>query len=140
MWMNDVMGWVLKSPLHFLLSKGMMLITVTGRKSGKLISTPVAYLREGNTLWVVSRRTSKWWRNLRGGAVVQVHLAGRKMNGQGSLIEDQQAVAQRLFENFKADARGARFAQVKLDAAGQPIYADCERTAETMMVVGIKLA
>ena len=32
---NDFMVWVLRSPFHGMLSNGMMLITITGRKTGK---------------------------------------------------------------------------------------------------------
>jgi len=32
---NDFMAWVLRSPFHGMLSNGMMLITITGRKTGK---------------------------------------------------------------------------------------------------------
>ena len=38
---NDFMAWVLRSPFHGMLSKGMMLITITGRKTGKTYTTPV---------------------------------------------------------------------------------------------------
>ncbi len=139
MWIDPVMAWLLKSPFHSLVSKGMMLITVKGRKSGKSISTPTGYLRDGNTLWVISRRESKWWRNLRGGANVKVLLAGKSLEGRGSVIEDEQAVAKRIFENFQMDATRAKFAQVSLDAKGQPVFADCERTAKTMLAVRIDL-
>jgi len=140
MWINSIMAWLLKSPLHSLVSKNMLLITVTGRKSGKLISTPTAYLREGNTLWLVSNRTSKWWRNLRGGANATVVLSGKSILGHGSVIEDEHAVAQRLFENFKKDARGAKFSQVRVDENGVPSLEDCERTAQKMLAVKIDLS
>lgn len=139
MWINSMIAWLLKSPLHPLMSKGLILVTVAGRKSGKPISAPVAYLREGNTLWVVSRRKGKWWRNLRGGADVRVVLLGENLAGRGSVIEEEQAVAKRLFENFQTDKRGARFAQVSLDETGQPVFADCERAAQTMLVIRIDL-
>ncbi|MFN8527362.1 MAG: nitroreductase/quinone reductase family protein [Anaerolineae bacterium] len=139
MWVDPIMSWVLKSPLHALVSKGIMLVTVTGRKSGRSISTPTAYLRDGRTLWVVSRRESKWWRNLRGGAAAQVLVAGKTLTGHGSVIEDEWAVAQQLFENLKKDPKRARFAQVSLDAAGTPVFADCERAAKTMLVIKIEL-
>jgi len=139
MWIDPIMSWVLKSPFHSFVSKGMMLVTVTGRKSGRSISTPTAYLRDGNTLWVVSRRESKWWRNLRGGANIRVLLAGKSLNGHGSVVEDEHAVAQRLFENLKKDPRRAKFAQVSLDATGVPVYADCERVAKTMLAIKIDL-
>jgi hypothetical protein len=32
---NGFITWLLRSPFHGLLRKGMMLITVTGRKTGK---------------------------------------------------------------------------------------------------------
>lgn len=140
MLLDPIMSWILKSPFHSLVSKGMMLVTVTGRKSGKSISTPTAYLRDGNTLWVVSRRQSKWWRNLRGGANMQVVLAGKNLNAHGSVMEDEHAVAQRLFENLNKDPKRARFAQVNLDAAGLPVFADCERAAKTMLAIKIDLA
>ena len=139
MWIDPIMTNLLKSPLHPILSKGMMLVTVTGRKSGNAISTPVAYHRDGNTLWVISRREAKWWRNLRGGADVQVLVAGKSLKGRGSIIEDEEAVAQRLYQNLKTDPSKARFAKVGLDAAGQPIFADCESAAKIMLAVQIDL-
>jgi deazaflavin-dependent oxidoreductase (nitroreductase family) len=140
MWINSVMAWLLKSPLHSLVSKNMLLITVTGRKSGKSITTPTAYFREGNTLWLISQRSSKWWRNLRGGANVTVVLSGKNIQGRGSVIEDEQAVAQRLFDNFKTDAQRAKFAQVRIDEKGIPVFEDCERTAQKMLAVKIELS
>lgn len=139
MWMNPVMTRLLRSPFHSLVSKSMILVTVTGRKSGKLISTPTGYLREGNTLWVISRRESKWWRNLRGGANMKVLLDGKSLEGCGSVVDDEKAVAQRLFENFKIDPKRSRFAQVSLDATGLPVFSDCERAAKTMLAVRIDL-
>jgi hypothetical protein len=139
MWINPVMAWLLKSPFHSLVSKNMLLITVTGRKSSKSITTPTAYFREGNSLWIISDRNSKWRRNLRGGANTVVVLGGKSLQGRGSVIEDEHAVAQRLFDNFKADARRAKFAQVKIDETGTPVFEDCERTAKKMLAVKIEL-
>ena len=139
MWIDPVMAWLIKSPFHSLVSKSMLLITVTGRKSGKSITTPTGYLREGNTLWIISQRDSKWWRNLRGGANAMVLLDGKSIQGRGSVIEDEHAVAQRLFDNFKIDSRRAKFAQVGLDEDGLPVFADCERAAKKMLAVKIEL-
>ena len=118
----------------------MLLITVTGRKSGKPITTPTAYFREGDTLWIISQRSSKWWRNLRGSANAMVVLGGKRIPGRGSVIEDEHAVAQRLFDNFKVDPQRAKFAQVKMDENGSPVFEDCERTAKTMLAVKIELS
>jgi len=42
--------WLLQSPLHGLVSQGMLLITVTGRKSGKTYTTPVEYRQENQCI------------------------------------------------------------------------------------------
>ena len=53
-------------------SKSILLITVTGRKSGKKYTTPVNYLRRGDELTIISLHTRTWWRNLRGGREVTI--------------------------------------------------------------------
>ena len=140
MWFNPMMVWLLKSPLHGFISKNVMLTTVTGRKSGKQISMPTNYIRDGNTLWVISWRERTWWRNLRGGAKAWVLLTGKSLEGRGQVIEEEKAVAQSLFEYYKKVPQVAKYVQINLDAAGLPISADCERAAQKMGVVRIDLA
>ena len=53
---NPVMRFILRSPLHVIFSSGIMLITFTGRKSGRKFTTPVRYLQDGDTVTVSSRR------------------------------------------------------------------------------------
>lgn len=140
MWFNPMMIWMLKSPLHGMISKGVMLVTVTGCKSGKPISTPTNYVRYGNTLWVISWRDRKWWRNLRGGAQVRVLLAGKSVEGRGQVIKEEKAVAQSLFDYYGKVPHVAKYVQIGLDAAGLPISADCERAAQKMVMVKIDLS
>ena len=139
MWFNPMVVWLLKSPLHRFISKNVMLTTVTGRKSGKQISTPTNYLRDANTLWVISWRDRNWWKNLRGGAKAQVLLAGQTLEGRGQVIEEQKTVAQSLFEYDSKLPRAAKYVQIGLDAAGKPSVADCDRAAQRMVVVRIDL-
>lgn len=136
---NDFIRWVLRSPLHGFISKGVMLVTVTGRKSGKSISTPTNYLRDGNTLWVISWRDRKWWKNLRGGAKVRVLLAGRSVEGCGQVVEQDQAVAQNLFEYYRKVPQYAKYVGIKLDAAGLPVTSDCGVAAGRLVIVRIDL-
>jgi len=140
MWYNPITIWLLKSPLHGMISRGVILVRVTGHKSGRTISTPTNYLRDGNTLWVISWRERTWWRNLRGGADVGVLLAGKSVGGRGQVIEDQMTVAQSLFEYYSRVPRVAKYVQIRLDAASLPISADCERAAQRMVVIRIDLA
>ena len=139
MWYNSIMAWLLRSPFHGLLDKGLMLVTISGRKSGKKYSTPVNYLQDGNTLWVTSLRARTWWRNLKGGAPLSVYLAGMQRTARGDVIEDQQAVAESLAAYFQKAPQLARYFKVGIDAAGQADRADCARAAQERVVVRIDL-
>lgn len=140
MWFNPIMIWLLKSPLHGMISKSVMLVTVIGRKSGRSISTPTNYIRDENTLWVISWRERTWWRNLRRGAYVRVLLAGRGAEGHGQVIEEEKAVAQSLQDYYRKVPQYAKYVGIGLDAAGLPVYRDCERAAQKMVVVRIVLS
>lgn len=139
MWYNAMMIWLLRSPFHRMISKGIMLISVPGRKTGRTISTPTNYLREANTLWVISWRDRKWWRNLRGGANVRVLLAGQSVEGCGQVIEEEKAVAKRLFHYYQKAPKIAKYVGIGLDAAGLPVLADCERAAQRLVMVRVDL-
>ena len=54
MWFDPLMTLLLRSPLHGMLDKSTMLITVTGRKSGVPYTTPVNYIRSGEVLLTTS--------------------------------------------------------------------------------------
>lgn len=139
MWYDPMMIWLLRSPFHGMVSQGMMLVSLTGRKSGRLITTPTNYLRDGNTLWVVSWRERKWWRNLRGGAQVRVLLVGKSVEGRGEVIEEEKEAARCLFDYYRKVPQNAKYVQISLDAAGLPALVDCERAAEKMVMIRIEV-
>jgi hypothetical protein len=140
MWYNSMMVWLLRSPFHGMMDKGMMLVTLTGRRSGKVYTIPVNYLREGNTLWVTSLRSRTWWRNLVGGAPLHVLLAGQELNAQGEAIVDEQAVAEGLESYFQKAPQFAKYFKVGFDAAGQPLREDCARAAKDRVLIRIALS
>ncbi len=65
---NLIMKPLLASPLHFFASKHILLVSVTGRKSGKVYTTPLEYKQEGDDLMIFTQKDRKWWRNLISGA------------------------------------------------------------------------
>jgi deazaflavin-dependent oxidoreductase (nitroreductase family) len=105
---NDVVAFALKSPMHVMMGD-TMLLTVTGRKTGRKIAVPVNCYRDGNALWVISSRDRTWWRNLVQGAEVDVRLHGRDLKGYGELILDESAVAAQIGEYIQHIPSSARY-------------------------------
>lgn len=89
---NRVVRGLLRAPgLHRLLSGRMALITVTGRRSGRRYTFPVAYSRDGDrvTIEVGWPERKVWWRNLRDGGPVVMRLRGVERTGQARALGDQ---------------------------------------------------
>jgi len=62
-----------------MLDTSTMLITVTGRKTRNRYTLPVSYVRDGDTLLVISQKNRNWWKNLCGGAGIEILLQGRQL-------------------------------------------------------------
>lgn len=104
---NVFVTLILRSPLHALFSKNTLLLTVTGRKSGRRYTTPVNYARDGETFVVISRRERTWWRNLEGGAQVTMLVQGRTLTGAAHVtIGADQPIAEALQAYFDRLAPG----------------------------------
>jgi hypothetical protein len=77
-------------PFGRIVGRNVAIITYTGRRSGRTISTPVAYRRKGDELQIAANmpEAKNWWRNFIGdGAPMSVRLNGAERVGH--------AVAQR---------------------------------------------
>src|SRR3712207_387620 len=75
---NPTMKAVLRSPLHRVMSKHLIVLSFYGRNSGKRYATPIGYIQRDNCLWLFTH--SNWWKNLRD-ASVSVRLRGKDVRG-----------------------------------------------------------
>ena len=83
---------VLRSPLHGLLSRRLLIITVTGRKTGRRYSNPVGYAQHDGALLVGS--VADWRRNLCPGELVPVRLRGADVLAEAEVITDEERAAE----------------------------------------------
>ncbi len=135
MWFNPIIRWLLRSPLHFTLSKNTMVMTYTGGKSGKMYTIPMNYLDIEGTLYTISSRERTWWRNLRGGTEVTLCLKGEDKKAWAEAIEGQAEVAEVLSLYLKTAPQLARYMDVRVDANGSPNIEDIYHLAHEKVVV-----
>ena len=65
---NPFMKVILRSPLHWPLSRWFAVLSWTGRKSGRRYSTPVSYVLNDSAAYVTTG--DRWWHNVEGGGPV----------------------------------------------------------------------
>jgi deazaflavin-dependent oxidoreductase (nitroreductase family) len=135
---NLFIGLMLRSPFHAMMSKSTLLLTVTGRKSGKRYTTPVNYASVDDEVIIFSRKGRTWWRNLRGGAPVEYRLQGRKVVGRGEAFEEKAEVERGLMAYFEVVPSYAKYYGVRLDEEGRPNLDDIARTSEARVLVKLK--
>lgn len=105
---------MLHSPAHPLVSGRYAIIEFTGRKSGRVFRTPVAYVRDGSR--VLLSTDSPWWRNLTAQPTVRLRLKGRELTGQAHVVSEPTqaaAILRRLVESIRGYSRPAGVATTR---------------------------
>lgn len=135
---NPALRVALRTPLGRILGD-FMLVSFTGRKSGKHYSTPVSAHQLDGALYVVLE--AKWKYNFRDGADAQVSHRGHTQTMRGELLTDRAAVAE-ICERV-ATSYGAKKAQRQMGMtfAGDrlPTVAEWEEAVDRLHIAAIKL-
>lgn len=136
-WVNSMMSSILRSPFHGAISDKILLITFTGRKSGKEYSTPVSYTRHNGELLVFTH--GAWWRNLRGGATVKVRVQGKELQGLAEPVDtDLAAIAEGLNAHLRHVPGDAKFYNVTIGENGALSADEINRAAQDTVMIRIK--
>lgn len=108
---------VLRSPLHRVLSGSLVLISFTGRRTGREHSRPVMFAgdEQGLIIFVGHAAQKVWWRNLTERAPVRVRLRGRELEGYGEVVTRDSALAARYLARFPR-------ARTAIDEADEPTF------------------
>ena len=85
---NRIVGALLRSPLHRVLSGSTDLVRFTGRRSGRTIITPTQYARLGDDVVILVGRpaTKTWWRNFLDDRELDVLVRGRWLPMTGRAV------------------------------------------------------
>jgi hypothetical protein len=133
---NPVMRFLLRSPVHGLLSNSLMLITFTGRKSGKQFTTPVRYIQTGSSVRCFTAAENQWWRNMRSGARVSLLIKGQQTTYQAQAIFDKPAdIKQQLVSYLALFPQDAAYHDIRLNKDKSLNEQDLEQAACNAIVV-----
>jgi deazaflavin-dependent oxidoreductase (nitroreductase family) len=132
------MKFMLRSPMHGLVSKTVLLITFTGRKSGKPYTTPVSYSQSGDQVFIFTH--GEWWKNLRSDAPVTLRLRGADVQGFPETVAgDKMIIAEGLADHLRRVSSDARYYGVTFDGKGCPRREEVEKAAQTVVMIRIRL-
>ena len=132
---NFFMKTLINSPLYFLLGKSFAVITVTGRKTGKSITTPINTVCIEGVLTVISMRNRTWWRNMRSGRLAQLRQGGKSLPVRAEVVESQAEVADWLGKYFSIYPGYAKYFKINLKPDGRPDLQDLERLAGERVIL-----
>lgn len=136
-YVNSAMKFVLRSPVHSMVSKSILLITFTGRKSGKRYTTPVSYSQEGDDITIFTH--ADWWKNLRGGAPVTLRIRGHDLEGVAQPVADnKQAIAAGLAAHLRKVPSDAKFYDVSFDEHGFPRTEQVAQAVRSVVMIRIQ--
>jgi len=112
--MRALLGLRLPTPL----GKRLMLVDLTGRKTGRRYRQPVSYVRHGQVL--LTPGGGNWKRNLKPGQPVRLHINGRDQTAIPEIVIDPDAAADLLAVMIAANPAVTRFSGIGLDTDGRP--------------------
>ena len=99
------MTFLLRRGWMGILSDIVMVITTTGRKTGKRHSIPIGYLRDGNDIVVLTgEQVSNWFRNVLANGEATVEIKKEKFDVRGELVTDE-AERQRIFKMYQQNEK-----------------------------------
>lgn len=117
-WYNAPLLWLLRSPLHALLSRLVLGVRVRGRVTGRVYTLPVNYLQNGFILLILSPRSRTWWRNLQPKAPVTLWLRGHRLQAIAQALTEPEDVIKGLLVFLRRSPRYQRTLGVRLDSHG----------------------
>jgi hypothetical protein len=106
---------LLSLPFRTPISKRLMLIELIGRKTGRIYTQPVSYVRDGDTL--LTPGGGNWKLNLREHQINRLHLNGKWIGALPELVRDPVTVTELLGRMQAASPGSARWIPV-LNADG----------------------
>jgi hypothetical protein len=98
--LNPVVRWLLESPLRWIPGKGLAVLRVRGRKSGRTYTFPITWNDLNEEVFVLT--AAKWRLNLAEGADVEITHAGQRTRKRADIVANPEAVARTYLRAVEA--------------------------------------
>jgi len=138
--LNPLIASLLRSPLHGVVSRNLLLLTYLGAKSGVRRTLPLSYVEVAGRPYLCTR-SSLWWRNLRAGSPVGLQLRGRRVTATPVIVDLATAEALDALRAFlTANPRtGEMLYDVRAGSDRRPVEEDLRREVRRSVVVRLDL-
>ena len=149
--LNVPMRALLRSPLHAIASRNLCLFIYSGRRSGRRFETPLSYVRDGSTIWLLSSRETRWWTGftpvagaaaggMDAGTPVEVLAAGQLLRGRARTIQhEREHLLASLRQFLTALPRDAVIYGIGRERDRRPREADLAKALDRVAMVEIIL-
>jgi deazaflavin-dependent oxidoreductase (nitroreductase family) len=142
---NPIVGWVLRSRVHTLLSASLLLLTYRGRKSGQEYRLPVQYAQDGGRIFILPGQPEMktWWRNFKEETPVTITLRGKVIGGTAHLLEapaDSQIAQDGLRAYLRRFPGLGKLHQVRMEADGSFDPGELQKAAAAARIICITLS
>lgn len=114
---NVPMRRILSLPFATPIGRHLMLLQLTGRRTGRSYRQPVSYIRHDHVL--LTPGGGRWTLNVVNDQPVPIRLLGRQITARPELIEDPDEVEALLDIMTAANATVQRFVRVPRDPTGR---------------------
>jgi F420H(2)-dependent quinone reductase len=140
---NPLLRHLLRGPAGHRLSRRLALIRYRGRRTGRMYELLVQYARDGNRVWILpgSPEHKTWWRNLRGGADVDLVLAAHDIHGHAMVIDRsrQPEFAEGLTAYLRAVPQARRALGLPKQASPSPGDTEPRQISDSAVLVCVDL-
>lgn len=147
---NPPITLLLKSPLHSVISSNTLIVEFKGRRSGRVMTTPISYhhaeveadldvdvdVDGKDTIQCFTAKANIWWRNLRGVESVRLLIKKQWVTVRPEVIVDDQKILTHSLDAFlRAVPRDATHSNVRLEANGTPNAADIQNAIGSLVLI-----
>ena len=133
---NPIMIFILRSPLHFLVSHSVLVLYVTGAKTGKQYFIPVSFFEHSKGLLTcVTDKPNIWWRNLTSIDEIKILFKGKEILSRISAeTDDSDYIFPKLHALFSHSRLDGFFGGVGYKN-GKPIEEDVIGATKRMVLI-----